>query len=376
MRSEPIINQAVMKRANRNKVVQALWNNSPISRTGLAKITGLNKATITGIISSLEEEGMITVGGSLKGGVGRAQNLLMFNEQYGLCVGLMFRSQVMKLAISTAKGRLLWKEDVKVRHDELPMDALERVCDELQKGLDECRGYSNHIIGIGVGAGSLLRESDDMLYAIHSTNWYNIPVAEYLKHRFSVPVIADTGANNALLAEKRFGVARGTSNAVYLLVGYGIGGSIMTNGQLYRGDSGFAGDIGHYVLDPNGPPCACGKRGCWEVMASSIAAGKPFDELAEAAEAGDGEAIAQLGSIGRNLGSGIANLIHILNPQIIVLGGPVEKAGDWVMNPCRNTVKEKVWPWVWERTRIEYSSLRDQSYVIGAITRVIELLFE
>lgn len=376
MRSESVINQAVMKRSNRNKVVLALWNNSPISRTGLAKITGLNKATITGIIASLEEDGMITVGGSLKSGVGRAQNLLMFNEQYGLCAGLMFRSQVMKLAISNAKGKILWKKDVQVQAGQSPMDALVRVSDELERGLEECSGYSSRVIGIGVGAGSLLRESDDMLYAIHSTNWYNIPVVEYLRHRFSVPVIADTGANNALLAEKRFGVAREASNVVYLLVGYGIGGGIMTNGRLYRGDGGFAGDIGHYVLDPNGPLCPCGKRGCWEVMASSIATGRSFDELAQAADSGDGEAIAQLSSIGRNLGAGIANLIHILNPQMVVLGGPVEKAGDWVMNPCRNTVKEKVWPWVWERTRIEYSILRDQSYVIGAITRVIELLFE
>lgn len=372
MRSESVINQSRMKRQNRTSVIYALWKNSPISRTGLAKVTGLNKATITSIVSSLEEEGMIVPSGSLKANVGRAQNLLMFNEQYGLCAGIVFRAPVMKIAISNIRAKILWSKDLPFSSSQSPLDVLAQMADLLEEGLATCRAYSGNLLGIGVGTASLLWPYDKMLYAIHSINWRNIPVVEYLQHRFCVPIIADTTSNNAILGEKHFGAAKDMDHAIYLSVGYGIGGGILLEGQLYRGSNGFAGDLGHYVIDPSGPPCPCGKRGCWEVMASSIAPQEPFEKLADASEQGDGASIAALAQIGRNLGIGISNLINIFDPQLVVLGGDVVRAGDWVMVPCRNTVKEQVWPWVWDRTRIEFSNL---SGLVGCFTRVIELLF-
>lgn len=372
MKSESVINQSRMKQQNRASVIYALWKNSPISRTGLARETGLNKATITSIVASLEEEGMIVPSGSLKGSVGRAQNLLMFNEQYGLCGSILFRPPVMKVAISNVRARILWTRDLPFSSDQSPLDVLAQVADLLEEGLSSCRAYSDNLLGIGVGTASLLRPDDKMLYAIHSINWRNIPVVEYLQHRFRVPIIADTASNNAILGEKHFGAAKDMDNAIYLSVGYGIGGGLLMNGRLYRGTNGFAGDLGHYVIDPGGPFCPCGKRGCWEVMASAIAAQQSFEQLSEAAGQGDGASVAALARIGRNLGLGISNLISIFDPQLVVLGGDVVQAGDWVMVPCRNTVKERVWPWVWERTRIEYSSL---SGLVGCLTRVIELLF-
>jgi len=117
------------------------------------------------------------------------------------------------------------------------------------------------------------------------------------------------------------------------------------------------------------------------MMASAIPTGKSFLELRQAADEGDGTAIAELAKIGSNLGKGIANIINVLNPEIIVLGGDVVHAGKWIMTPCRSTLQEQVWPWVWERTRVEYSGLSSElgvstPSIIGAITKVIELLFQ
>jgi len=171
------------------------------------------------------------------------------------------------------------------------------------------------------------------------------------------------------------GVAKDTDNAVYLYVGYGIGAGILLNGQLFRGAEGFAGDIGHMVIDPGGPACPCGKRGCWEVMASSIVTGCSFRELREAAERGESDAISMLVTIGQNLGLGIANLINVLNPSLVIIGGGAADAGNWILTTCKNTVQERIWPMVWERTRIELTSLGNQAELIGALTRVIETLF-
>ena len=381
MSSKLVANQALMKQQNQARVVYALWKNSPISRTGLAKFTGLNKATITNIILSLQEENMVVHKGSLQGSVGRAQKLLMFNENYGLCAGIMIRAKNINLAISNVRAKILWSSDVPFSAEESPLDVVDRVASTLEEGLAACKQYSENFLGIAVGTASLLRHEDDMLYAIHSIDWHNVPVIQYLRQRFHVPIIADTASNCAALGEKYFGIAENVSDMLYLSVGYGIGGGLFLGGKLYRGKEGFAGDIGHMTLDPNGPQCPCGKRGCWEMMASAIPTGKSFLELGQAADEGDGTAIAELAKIGNNLGKGLANLINVLNPQLIVLGGDVVHAGKWVMTPCRSTLQERVWPWVWERTRVEYSGLSSElgvstPSIIGAITKVIELLFQ
>ena len=165
---------------------------------------------------------------------------------------------------------------------------------------------------------------------------------------------------------------------IYLSVGYGIGAGIVVNGKQCRGSEGFAGDVGHMVIDPNGPQCPCGKKGCWEVMASSIAAEESFKSLAEKAESGDPAAISMLNKIGCNLGIGISNLINVLNPQLVVLGGEVVHAGKWVMNPCRSTVQERAWPWVVEHTKIDFSGVTGEyaASVVGTMTKVIEYFLD
>lgn len=376
MDSDSVINQAKMKQQNKKKVMYTLWKNAPTSRTALAGATGLNKATITGIVNSLEEEGIAIPSGSVQGGIGRARSLLTFNENYGLCAAIIFRAQVMKVAISNTSAKILWSGNVEFSSSESPISVLTHVADLLEQGLKECSTYSGNLIGIGVGTASLLRPEDNVLYAIHSINWRNVPIVEYLQHRFHVPIAVDTASNNAVIGEKLMGIAKNTDNVVYLSVGYGIGAGILINGVLYRGAGGFAGDVGHFVIDPSGPPCPCGKRGCWEVMASSISAGKSFPELREAADRGDREAISTLARIGRNLGIGIANLIHVLNPSLVIIGGGAVSGGDWIMSTCRNAVQERTWPLVWERTRIEFSGLGNQADLIGTVTRVIELMFQ
>ena len=320
-----VINQALMKEKNQRLVAYTLWRNSPISRTGLAKKTGLNKATITNIIADLTEGGMVKCCGSLQGNVGRAQNLIMFNEEYGMCGSIIIRPNTIFLAV-----------------------------------------------------GNLLRHDDDMLYAIHSIDWHNISVLDYLRHYFNVPILADTVSNCSAIGERYFGIAEDVSDMIYLSVGYGIGAGIVVNGKQCRGSEGFAGDVGHMVIDPNGPQCPCGKKGCWEVMASSIAAGESFKSLAEKAESGDPAAISMLNKIGCNLGIGISNLINVLNPQLVVLGGEVVHAGKWVMNPCRSTVRERAWPWVVEHTRIDFSGVTGEyaASVVGTMTKVIEYFLD
>ena len=376
MATQSIINKSVMKERNRASTLRALWIHSPISRTMLAKETGLNKATITNVISDMESQNMITTVGVDHSKPGRAQSLIMFNKNYGICACVILRPKVTYLAISDSYAFILWQKEILFENSESQTDLIDRIIKELQEGIEACSVYSQNLIGIGVGSASLIHEGDDVMYAIHSLKWKNVPLVQRLRDEFNVPIIVDTIANNAMIGEKYFGIAKNVSNAIFLQIGYGIGGGILSSNSLNRGAEGFAGDIGHMTIDPKGPICKCGKRGCWETMASEITLGyESFSEYVVKAEQGDKDAIKKLTEIAKNLAIGISSLISVLNPKLIILGGDITVCGNWIMNPLNNELKNRLWPFIYEKTKIEYSSLGSTATVTGTLMRVIETLF-
>jgi len=197
-----------------------------------------------------------------------------------------------------------------------------------------------------------------------------VPFGAELADRLSVPVTVDNDATCATLAEVELGAARGASDVVLVTLGTGIGGGIVAGGLLQRGANGFAGEPGHMVVDPNGPPCPCGRRGCWERYASGSGLGRMGREAAEAGRSprlvelagGDPEAVrgehvttaaaeGDEGALGvcRDFGwwaaLGIANLIDLLDPEIVVIGGGLVDAGELLLRPIRDAIGSQVLSW-------------------------------
>lgn len=372
------LNQALIKENNKRKIIHALWENSPVSRTGLAQLTQLNKATITNLLGEIIEEGMVRDVGQQKASVGRHRNLIMFNENYGLAAGLLIRHSMVNLAISDVFAKIVWEHTIHFSDSEEPLDVLHRVIRKLKEGISASASTSTNLLGIGIGTASLLRKPDDMMYAIHSTlKWFDVPVGEFFRQQFQVPIIIDTASNNSMVGEKFFGVAKNYSNAVFLSIGQGIGAGLLVDGQLYRGSNGFAGDIGHFVIDPNGPLCRCGNKGCWEILASGLALpdGITLEDAGRQANLGDPNYIGILSNIGKNLGRGVANIVRLMNPESVILGGYINAGGKWVMNPCRTELQATLWPFVWEPSRVEFAGLENKSAIIGSLTQVIKQLF-
>lgn len=185
-------------------------------------------------------------------------------------------------------------------------------------------------------------------------------ISEVVGEATGLPVILDNDSNAAAFAELTAGAARGTSDAVVIMLGTGIGGGLIVDGSIYRG-RGFAGEIGHMVLDPSGPTCECGLRGCWETLVSGsvldsaaarlaadhpggavarLAGGQPpqGEHLLLAAEEGDAESLAEWEKAGEWLGQGIARLTAILDPEVVVVGGAPSVAGDLLLDPARATL--------------------------------------
>jgi glucokinase len=216
------------------------------------------------------------------------------------------------------------------------------------------------VVAIGVGAAGLVDVRAGLLLSSPNLAWRNVPLAERLGTRFGLPVTVDNDATAAAWAEARFGASRKHPDSLFVGVGTGIGGGIVMGGRLIQGAHGFAGEIGHIIVQPDGPSCGCGNRGCWEQVAGGpaisragrsaatedpesgiarLAGGDPARVTGElvvrAATEGDPIAVRILGEVGRRLGEGIAGLVNVLDPEVVVLGGGVGEIGALVLEPLR-----------------------------------------
>ena len=221
------------------------------------------------------------------------------------------------------------------------------------------------VAGIGVGAPGLVDRGGVLRFAPNLPGVVDLPIGPALEARLGVPVRVDNDATCAAWGERQAGAARGYDDVILATLGTGIGGGIVSGGQLLRGANGFAGEIGHMVVDPDGPPCPCGQRGCWERFASGgglrrvalaavaagradraleLAGGDPAEVRGEhvtaAAAEGDTEALAVMADFGRWVALGLVNLANVFDPQAFVLGGGLVEAGELLLGPVRTAFAE------------------------------------
>jgi glucokinase len=216
------------------------------------------------------------------------------------------------------------------------------------------------VVAIGVGMAGLVDVRSGVLLYTPNLVWRNLPLEGRLAERFGLPVIVENDATAAAWAESRVGASQGCDDSLFVGVGTGIGGGIVAGGRLVRGAHGLAGEIGHVIVEPGGPVCGCGNQGCWEQVASGLAiaragrravtdepgsavarlaGGDPHRATGElvtvAAQEGDEVAVAILAEVARRLGEGVAGLVNVFDPDVVVIGGGVGEAGDLLFSPLR-----------------------------------------
>jgi glucokinase len=219
---------------------------------------------------------------------------------------------------------------------------------------------TNDVAAVGIGAAGLVESATGILTYAPNLAWRNVRLAEHIGGALGVPALADNDATVAAWGEYRMGAGRGSRHMLLVTVGTGLGGGIVTDGRIYRGAHGFAAEVGHIIVEPGGPLCGCGNRGCLEQVASGQAIERAGREAAEryphsgiarlaegvpdrvtgsivtrAAQDGDDTARAILAKVGRRLGEGIAGLVNVLDPEIVVVGGGAVAAGDLLLEPAR-----------------------------------------
>lgn len=290
--------------------------------------------------------------------------------------------------------------DISYSHFRKPPD---QVVDEIVRLIEQLLIKSNQdkskITGVGLGiAGHVHSERGIVLTNSNMPDWDCYPLRDTLKSRLGLPVIIDNDANCAALGEFRYGAGRGAKDMCYVTLSTGFGMGIVINGKLHRGATGTAGEIGHTVVNPDGPLCSCGKRGCLMSYACGIALDKmardciergeetlltslcgdcpdhvKSEMIAEAAAKGDQVALRMLHTAGKYFGIGLSTIVQVINPDTIVIGGGLVHIGPLLLDSCFKSLNENIHPVLIDSARIVFSELWNDAGVIGAGALIWEI---
>lgn len=320
----------VARDMNRDLVLQLIRNKQPVSRADLSRVSGLQPSTISSIVEQLLQEKWITEGAAAKRPRGRRPTLLSLNSDIVMIVADI-RPQQAILAVVDVNGRFLSRETLTLVKD--PKKGVENISLSMQRLIKEHPDKSFEGIGISL-PGRVDPKSERLIFS-PNLPWSDFDIKRYLEKQLSLQVEMDNAANACMLSELWFGRMDGIRHAVLITISEGVGTAILANGHLVSGASGMAGEFGHIPVDPNGPQCGCGRKGCWEMYASSRAAishymenrrdvHKPtIIELLTLAEEGDKHAIEALSYQAKHLAQGLLVISSALSPEVILLTGGI-----------------------------------------------------
>jgi predicted NBD/HSP70 family sugar kinase len=336
-----------LRRSNRSRALWQVFLNGPLSRQEVASRAGLSAATVSNLVVALEAEGLLAEAGLEDSGGGRPRGLLQVNPQFGYVIGVdVGETAVLTELFDVALGLRARHSSVIELPDLDPAGAAARITEGVEAVISQAGVPPAAILGVGVAVPGIVEHGTagrDALdtpagAVVHgqSIGWDAVPFEALLRARISLPVLVDNGAIALGQAEQWFGAARGTGNAVIVLLGTGVGTCIISNGQVYRGATSSAGEWGHTTVMAGGRVCRCGAAGCLEAYVGAGAIRARFAELGGAAPPvrldeqiaailacrDHDQAAAQVtGETVTFLGAGIAGLVNLFNPERVVVGG-------------------------------------------------------
>lgn len=384
------------------RVLAAVRQAGPLSRSELGAQLGYSRAAIRGVVNDLLAREIIEERELGESQGGRRPRTYGPNGSLGFVAGVDVGATSLDLALADFDGTILERLDEPADVREEPELMLGHVADLIEQLLARQNGRPEQLLAIGIGVPGPVKFDEGVLVAPPlMPAWEAFPIKAFMRRRFAAANIAvDNDVNVMAIGEAWAGAGRGIDNFIFLKIGTGIGSGIICQGNIYRGQDGAAGDVGHICIDYNGPMCHCGNLGCLEIMAAGPAIAERGREAAlsgeseflaeamaandglmtaetvgDAAKAGDRAANEIVKTSGRMIGGMLAGLVNFFNPQLILIGGGVSNIGIRLLSAIRQAVLRRSTALSTRHLRIEFSPLGADAGVTGAIWLALEHAF-
>jgi predicted NBD/HSP70 family sugar kinase len=357
-------------------IIEALLENGSMSRSELATSTGLSRSALTEMSRVLIEHQFVEESPSVsdKQRKGRPSIMLSLNARYGYFVGVGLTEDPPLMALTDCHGNVLAEHQIGMAMEP------EAVAAAIARGIPYLTRASNisreKVLGIGVALSGHVNHAQGMCLHSNLLGWHDVPIARIVERVTQMPTYIDNDAHAVALGQKLFGEARELKSFMVIMLGKKIGAGSYMQGRLFRGNTGAAGEIGHCTVAPGGPRCECGKEGCLEVFATSLALLRRAAELhLPATEIGQLEALAAKGVMkaiellrhaGSALGIAVANSIQINNPELVLFADLVGFGNGVFITSARQAIENNIMPHLLSTTRLEFRSVEKDFMVRGA----------
>jgi predicted NBD/HSP70 family sugar kinase len=383
-----------LRKSNRSSALWQVFLSGPLTRQEVGTLAGLSPATVSNLVAALVAEGVVAEVGLEDSNGGRPRGLLQVNPAYGYVIGVdvgetEFLVELFDFGLHV-RARHTSVTDMTVLD---PQDAVSHVVEGIESVIAESGVDMRAILGVGVAVPGLVEHRGDAIVHGQSVGWHAVPLEAMLRSRTGLPILVDNGAKTLGQAERWFGAARGTDNAVIVLLGIGAGTCIISNGEVYRGATSSAGEWGHTTVVVGGRRCRCGAQGCLEAYVGAGAIAARYDQLkrrrgpASPAElesrigmiidASDRDrAAAQvLAETVTYLGAGISDLVNLFNPERVVVGGWLGQAlSDKLLPRIREAAGRQALHLPFSRVEIVKADLGKDAVALGGATLPIARL--
>jgi len=384
-----------MKSVNRSIILNKIRTDSPISRAQIAKETKLTPPTVSSNVKALIEQGLVIESELGESQGGRKPTMLLINNEAFYVIGVDVGPREIDYVVANLAGTIVTRTERKLTPPITNTEFLAILKEGINALITDSTIELEKVIGIGVAMHGVVEVETGISLFAPNLGLKNIPIKEELEKEFELEVKVENDARAMALGESWFGNHGDLDSMLVVNLGRGVGAGLVINGRLYHGAQNIAGEIGHMTIDINGVICECGNRGCLQTFATGPAITKQArkilkeqpikgieassitgEKVYEMALAGNQDFVKILENTGGILGIGLTNLIHIINPNKIVLGGGVTKSGKYILPAVQTAIEQRALTPKSKLTEVTLSELGEDATIIGAIALLLEDLFE
>ena len=389
-------NATSIREHNLSLVLNLIRKAGSLSRSDIIRETNLSPTAVSALVNVLIDTGFVHEAGVGVSRGGRRPVLLQFDYGCRMVIGIDLGASHITVIAMDLQARILASEHCRHHVIPDPQGSMALVQSMLNKVISRLGLPNERLLGMGMTIPTPLDGTNlDRLMVHYMPAWIGVRPAEELKKTFELPVYLDNDSNAGAIAEKWWGSGKDYHSLAFIKLGVGVGSGLIIDDEIYRGSNGAAGEIGHTTIEASGRPCRCGNHGCMEsyvgapgliadVIALRERSGLPpvpagelnVEWIVRAALQGDETCREVVTNAGRYLGVAVANLLNLVNPGLVILGGDLVQAGELLFDPVRKTVAERVLPLSAGHAPLISSQLGDQVVAIGAATMVIQNAFQ